>query len=99
MRLEQRGAGKAHYRMASEYSEYVLGRVIQQEREFYQVVTDQEDYSARVSGKFRYGAERPSDYPAVGDFVLMQCVNERYSRYSKGTTKKKPIYEESGRNK
>lgn len=62
--------------MASEYPEYVLGRVIQQERELYQVVTDQEDYSARVSGKFRYGAERPSDYPAVGDFVLMQCVNE-----------------------
>ena len=46
MRLEQWGAGKEHYRMASEYPEYVLGRVIQQEREFYQVVTDQEDYSA-----------------------------------------------------
>ena len=76
MRLEQWGAGKEHYRLASEYPEYVLGRVIQQERELYQVVTDQEDYSARVSGKFRYGAERPSDYPAVGDFVLMQCVNE-----------------------
>ena len=76
MRLEQWGAGKEHYRMASEYPEYVLGRVIQQERELYQVVTDQEDYSARVSRKFRYGAERPSDYPAVGDFVLMQCVNE-----------------------
>ena len=76
MRLEQWGASKEHYRMASEYPEYVLGRVIQQERELYQVVTDQEDYSARVSGKFRYGAERPSDYPAVGDFVLMQCVNE-----------------------
>ena len=26
------------------------------------VVTEQEDYSARVSGKFRYEAESPSDY-------------------------------------
>ena len=76
MRLEQWGAGKEHYRMASEYPEYVLGRVIQQERELYQVVTDQEDYSASVSGKFRYEAESPSDYPAVGDFVLLQCVNK-----------------------
>ena len=62
--------------MASEYPELVLGRVVLQERDLYQVVTEQEDYSARVSGKFRYGAERPSDYPAVGDFVLLQCVNK-----------------------
>ena len=76
MRLEQWGAGEEHYRMASEYPEYVLGRVIQQERNLYQVVTEQEDYSARVSGKFGYEAESPSDYPAVGDFVLMKCMNK-----------------------
>ena len=29
-----------------------------------------------MSGKFRYEAESPSDYPAVGDFVLLQCVNK-----------------------
>ena len=76
MRLEQWGAGKEHYRMASEYPELVLGRVVLQERDLYQVVTEQEDYSASVSGKFRYEAESPSDYPAVGDFVLLQCVNK-----------------------
>ena len=76
MRLEQWGAGKEQYRMASECPKYVLGRVVLQERDLYQVVTEQEDYSARVSGKFRYEAESPSDYPAVGDFVLLQCVNK-----------------------
>ena len=55
---------------------HVLGRVVLQERDLYQVVTEQGDYSASVSGKFRYEAERPSDYPAVGDFVLLQCVNK-----------------------
>lgn len=30
MRLEQWGAGKEHYRMASEYPELVLGRVVLQ---------------------------------------------------------------------
>lgn len=32
MRLEQWGVGKEHYRMASEYPELVLGRVVLQER-------------------------------------------------------------------
>lgn len=76
MRLEQWGAGKEYYRMASEYPEHVLGRVVLQERDLYQVVTEQGDYSASVSGKFRYEAESQSDYPAVGDFVLLQCVNK-----------------------
>ena len=52
MRLEQWGAGKEHYRMASEYPELVLGRVVLQERDLYQVVTEQEDYSASVSEGF-----------------------------------------------
>ena len=62
MRLEQWGAGKEHHRMASECPECVFVRVVLQERDIYQVVTEQEDYSARVSGKFRYEAESPSDY-------------------------------------
>ena len=39
-------------------------------------IREKGDYSASVSGKFRYEAESPSDYPAVGDFVLLQCVNK-----------------------
>lgn len=73
MRLEQWGAGQEQYRIATEYPKYVLGRVVLQEREFYQVVTEQEDYSARVSGKFRYHVMTQSDFPTIGDFVLMEC--------------------------
>ena len=48
-----------------------LYRHYERKRDIYQVVTEMEDYSARVSGKFQYGAVKPSDYPAVGDFVLI----------------------------
>ena len=75
MRLEQWGANKEHYDIASAHPEFTLGRVIAQEREVYRVVTEQEEYGARVSGKFRYSTVNPSDYPAVGDFVLMECMS------------------------
>lgn len=71
MRLEQWGAGKEHHRMASECPEYVLGRVVLQERDIYQVVTEQEDYSARVSGKFRYEAESPGMKRKVHRIILL----------------------------
>lgn len=75
MRLEKWGAGKEENQIASDNPEYVLGRVVSQEREVYRVVTEQEDYFARVSGKYRYDAVNPSDYPVVGDFVLMECMS------------------------
>ena len=75
MRLEKWGAGKEENQIAADNPEYVLGRVVSQEREVYRVVTEQEIYFARVSGKYRYDAVNPSDYPAVGDFVLMECMS------------------------
>lgn len=46
------------------------------------MITAEGEYLAKVSGKFRYQAAHPSDFPAVGDFVmagktgkeLRQCV-------------------------
>lgn len=54
----------------------VLGRVVSQERDLYRVTSEQGECFARVSGKFRYQTERVSDFPAVGDFVLLEHVQE-----------------------
>ena len=47
------------------------GRVLSQEKGFYRIITNKGEKLAEVSGKFRFQAAVSSDYPAVGDFVLV----------------------------
>ena len=72
MGLEQWGASEQYYKIASGYPEYELGRVISQEKDLFRVVMDKEECMARVSGKFRYNVSAISEFPSVGDFVLIE---------------------------
>ncbi len=53
------------------YGNGVVGRVISQSKELYRVITQDAELFAEVSGKFRYDAKRLSNFPAVGDFVML----------------------------
>ena len=46
-------------------------RVLSQEKGFYRIISDKGEKLAEVSGKFRFQTTILSDYPAVGDFVLV----------------------------
>ena len=46
-------------------------RVLSQEKGFYRIITNKGEKLAEVSGKFRFQATISSEYPAVGDFVLV----------------------------
>lgn len=48
-----------------------VGRVLSQYRDLYQVVCENGEMRAEVSGKFRFQVKAPSDFPAVGDFVML----------------------------
>ncbi len=72
MGLEQWGASEQYYEIASVHPEYELGRVISQEKDLFRVVMDKEECLARVSGKFRYNVSAISEFPSVGDFVLVE---------------------------
>lgn len=72
MGLEQWGASEQYYKIASGYPEYELGKVISQEKDLFRVVMDKEECLARVSGKFRYNVSAISEFPSVGDFVLIE---------------------------
>ncbi len=48
-----------------------LGRVVSQYKDLYKVITENHEVLAEISGKFRYSSEKLSDYPAVGDFVMV----------------------------
>lgn len=48
----------------------IRARVITQEKGYYRISDGQSEKLAEVSGKYRYEANSPSDYPAVGDYVV-----------------------------
>jgi ribosome biogenesis GTPase len=54
------------------YPSLCPGRVVLQQKDLYHVVTDAGEVPAQVSGRFRHEAASPRDFPAVGDFVLLE---------------------------
>jgi ribosome biogenesis GTPase len=48
-----------------------LARISVQHRDIYQVITQYGEFPAEVSGKFIYRASAAENYPAVGDWVLV----------------------------
>lgn len=60
---------------ASKYKDLSIGRVSSQYKGIYKVITETGEFNAKVSGRFRYNAESLSDYPTVGDFVMVKQPN------------------------
>ncbi|MEL4025088.1 ribosome small subunit-dependent GTPase A [Lysinibacillus endophyticus] len=56
---------------AKKFNNLIIGRVSSQSKNNYKVITELGEISAQISGKFRYNVIDLSDYPAVGDFVLI----------------------------
>lgn len=48
-----------------------IGRVVSQSKNLYKVITEKGELTAEVSGKFRYAVKSAVDFPAVGDFVML----------------------------
>ena len=49
-----------------------IGRVASQYRDGYKVWTEQGEVMGVVAGRLRHAALRPAEFPAVGDFVLLE---------------------------
>lgn len=60
---------------ASQYEALFPARVLSQYRDLYRVICENGELSAEISGKFRFGAESASAFPAVGDFVMIDRLS------------------------
>lgn len=69
--LTDYGADESFFAEAALYQDWYLARITSQHKGLYRVITDQGERLAEISGKFRHGATALSDYPAVGDFVML----------------------------
>lgn len=56
---------------AQEFPELYPGRVISQSKGLYEVICERGKLMSEVSGKLRFEAKSALDFPAVGDFVLL----------------------------
>ena len=66
------GLSEGYLQEALKYSsELHLARVAVQHKELYRVITEAGEIGAEVAGKLSYAATVASDYPAVGDWVLV----------------------------
>lgn len=69
--MEQYGLTDRFAALAGMYPHWTVGRITLQEKGLYQLETALGEKWAEVSGKFRYEADTVSDFPAVGDFVMV----------------------------
>jgi ribosome biogenesis GTPase len=65
------GLTEGFIREAQAYEGMTIGRVSSQFKGLYKVITEEGELLAEVSGKFRHKAMILSQYPAVGDFVML----------------------------
>lgn len=71
MDIKQFGFTEKYAAEANLYNDLYVGRVLSQSKGIYRVVHENGELMAEVSGKFRYEARTTSDFPAVGDFVML----------------------------
>ncbi|SMF90403.1 ribosome biogenesis GTPase [Paenibacillus uliginis N3/975] len=60
----------------SKHNKYIPAKVVSQHNDRYHLVSEQGDFTAKVTGKFRFKANHLRDYPVVGDFVLAEHIEE-----------------------
>lgn len=70
-RLLNLGFSDRFIQEAALYPGLHLGRVVAQYKDLYKVATGKSEILAEISGKLRHSSGELSDYPAVGDFVML----------------------------
>jgi ribosome biogenesis GTPase len=71
MLLNNHGMDDLRRNEATGFPDLHLGRVVSQEKGYYRVMCAEKEIIAKISGKMRFQSKRSSDYPAVGDFVML----------------------------
>lgn len=74
------------------YEGMILGRVSQEHKNIYKVMTHENTVNARVSGKFNFDALGRMDYPSVGDWVVLEGDSSFENYIIKGVLTRKSVF-------
>lgn len=74
--LSRYGIDDSFIQAASVRDGLFLARVISQQRNLYDIMTESGPVKARITGKMMFASSGPVDYPAVGDWVLVSGADD-----------------------
>ncbi len=69
--MRQYGLSEAVEKSAEHFENLIISRVLSQEKGIYRLVSSQGEKWGEISGRFHYDVQAKSEYPAVGDFVMV----------------------------
>lgn len=69
--MKNLGLTERHIKESEIYQGLIIGRISSQSKNLYNVITETNELTAEVSGKFRFSVSNLLEYPAVGDFVMV----------------------------
>lgn len=69
--LKNYGLSEFFEQEATIYDGLIIARVSEQHRESYKVISEYGELDASISGRLAYNAKNQSDFPAVGDWVMI----------------------------
>lgn len=75
------------------YPQYKLARVISQYKGGYKIIAESGEYFAEISGKFRYEVSQLSEYPAVGDYVMVNLPESDGHAIIQNVLTRKSVFE------
>ena len=73
--MNEYGYDEFFLQFAKNYPNLFIARIISKSTNIYKAVCENGEVLAEISGKFRHEASTLSDYPTVGDFVLLDRNN------------------------
>ena len=74
--LQKYGLDEYYANESAIYANLFIARVTEQHREQYKVITEHGELSAVVSGKLAYHADGKASFPAVGDWVMIDRMED-----------------------
>ncbi len=69
--MRQYGLSETVEKLAERFADLTVSRVLSQEKGIYRLVSSQGEKWGELSGRFLYNIKEKSEYPAVGDFVMV----------------------------
>ena len=79
--------------LAQEYDKnYAVARILSQEKGIYRLICETGEQLGCVSGRFRYNAKSASDFPTVGDFVMIDSKPHQDRAVIHGILPRKSVF-------
>ncbi len=69
--MENLGLTETFIQESKLYKDLFIGRISSQSKNLYKIITEKGEFTAEISGKLRHSIRDLSEYPAVGDFVMV----------------------------